>query len=480
MNQPDHTRSIRRAASSLVLALFLMLGGCRSHTSKLGAFTEAWTAGETERAAAIISEMGGTAPARDKVVFRLEEGAVMQALDRIGESDLAFLDAESRIEEYEERARIRIASEAGALLSNQDSLPYEGRSHEKIMLNAYLALNRLSQQDYQGAAVELRRAYNRQQQAVEENARRLEKAREEFEAKGGRYEAVVLDERAAPAIARIEQRFRSTESYKVYSDYVNPFVEYLQLIFLMAQRQELENLPMLGKRLEGMLGAPPMKAEVGQIVRLLQGEPLEPATYLFVETGRAPWLEQIQIQLPAHFIDPQLPYVAAALPVPVYEDDFVSDFQLAGSDGAASSATLLADFDSIFATELRNRYPSIVIRSLLSSAARSAADYVARDQMGTAGLLMGLAYQVGANIADTRSWTTLPKQILMARIPTPGDGIVRIRSESQGLDQEIVLEPDAMHVVVARIVSSRTGIVSLRRMRLDDPRLPSATPAAIR
>ncbi len=86
-----------RPAHLFALPLILLLAACQSHTRKTSTFTEAWTAGDAQRVGTIIARMGEAAPTRDKVVFRLEEGTVMLALSRTGESDRAFLDAEVRI-----------------------------------------------------------------------------------------------------------------------------------------------------------------------------------------------------------------------------------------------------------------------------------------------------------------------------------------------------------------------------------------------
>ena len=460
--------------SGILCCLLLLAAGCRSHSDKIARFTEAWSAGDAEMAQELITGMAEKAPERDRVVYRLEEGTALRVVDRIEESDRAYLDADARIEAHDEKARTRVSTEAGALLSNQAARPYTGQSCDRIMLSAYLAINRMIREDHQGAAVELRRAYRRQQEAVEENRRRLEEAQAEIESKGSSYREVVGNERSAGMMADIESRFRPTGGHAAFGDYVNPFVEYLQLIFHMAQGQELENLPLMAERLEGMVGAALMKADREQIDRLLRGEPAQAATYAFIETGRAPWLDQVQIHLPAQFIDPKLPYVAAALPFPVYEDAFVADFALSGSHGITEQARLLADFDGILTTDLRNRYPAIVIRTLLTTAAKAAVDAVVRDQMGNAGLILGLVYQIATTIADTRSWNTLPKRILVARIPTPEDRKVRLRSQSGGLDREVVLGPGRIHALLVRVTSPRSGIVSLHQFRIDDPALSPA------
>ena len=46
--------------------------------------------------------------------------------------------------DYAQKAKVRLGQEAGAMLSNQADLDYEGRAYDGIMLNTYKALNYLA------------------------------------------------------------------------------------------------------------------------------------------------------------------------------------------------------------------------------------------------------------------------------------------------------------------------------------------------
>src|SRR5215469_1945661 len=81
---------------------------------------------------------------RDMVIWTLEEGATLRALGDYQESNAAFDRAQTRMDEFAEKAKVSISRETGALLSNQANLPYEGRAYDGIMLNTYRALNFLA------------------------------------------------------------------------------------------------------------------------------------------------------------------------------------------------------------------------------------------------------------------------------------------------------------------------------------------------
>src|SRR5690606_19513582 len=90
----------------------------------------------------------------------------------------AFDAAEERVNRYEEEAKIKVGSTGGATLTNQANLPYIGRAYDKVMMNTYKALNYLQLGDFDAARVELNRALQRQRDAVEANAKRIEEAQE--------------------------------------------------------------------------------------------------------------------------------------------------------------------------------------------------------------------------------------------------------------------------------------------------------------
>jgi hypothetical protein len=54
-------------------------------------------------------------------------------------------------------------------------------------------------------------------------------------------------------------------------------------------------------------------------------------------------------------------------------------------------------------------------------------------QLGTA------AFQIAVNIADTRTWTTLPKEFQICRFPTPADGRIEL-STPNGMSLSVALD----------------------------------------
>jgi hypothetical protein len=73
-----------------------------------------------------------------------------------------------------------------------------------------------------------------------------------------------------------------------------------------------------------------------------------------------------------------------------------------------------------------------------------------------AGLIVAVAttaYQAAVNIADTRSWTTLPKEIQVARVPTPPDRKLTVATPNS-MPADITLEEGVINVVCVRSISA--------------------------
>ena len=116
---------------------------------------------------------------RTPIIWRLEQGAVLRANGQYEDSNKAFDTAQEKMDDYAQKAKVRLGQETGALLSNQANLDYEGRAYDGIMLNTYKALNYLALGEPDKARPELIRAYQRQQDAVADNQKRIEKVQDE-------------------------------------------------------------------------------------------------------------------------------------------------------------------------------------------------------------------------------------------------------------------------------------------------------------
>ena len=154
----------------------LLATGCQTYEQQ-NRVIQYWHQGNLTNAVAEATKKADkNAKNKDAIIWRLEQGAVLRGNGQYEDSNKAFDTAQAKIDDYAQKAKVRVGQEAGALLSNQANLDYEGRAYDGIMLNTYKALNFLALGETDKVRPELIRAYQRQQDAVESNKKRIEAA----------------------------------------------------------------------------------------------------------------------------------------------------------------------------------------------------------------------------------------------------------------------------------------------------------------
>lgn len=445
----------------LVALLAGLSTGCQTYTTQSREMTTAWARGDASGAARTFARQAERKTAtKDAVIWHLEAGAATRVVGDFPASNRHFEIAAARIEAYENRPKVRLSNEAAALFSNQQNLPYEGRPYDKILLHTYKALNYLALGERDRARPELIRAYQRQQDAVAENRRRIEEALEA---------ARNSDQREIIAQTQSDTRFqqatapltRGLENFRAYADYVNPFTVYLDgLYFLHAGTggADLERALKSLRRVTEVAGDnPAVAADLALAEARAAGRAVAsgPLTYVIFETGRVANREQIRLDIPILVAD--VSYIGAAFPRLVFHDDH-ERFLTVEAGGTRLTTAQVASVDAIIAQDFRDELPAIITKTLLATAVKATTAYAisdaARRQDEGLGLLARLAtaaFQAAVNIADTRSWTTLPKEFQVARLSTPADRTLRLSTPGQATQRVTLIDGEVNVVYVKSI-----------------------------
>ncbi len=453
---------------SLVLAGLagLLATGCKTYEQQNKVIRH-WQQGNlTEAVAEANKQATSNAKNKDAIVWRLEQGAVLRAAGLYADSNLAFDQAEAKIDKYAQKAKVRVGQEAGALLSNQANLDYEGRSYDGIMLNTYKALNYLATGQTEKARPEIIHAYQRQQDAVEANKKRIEEAREAVEASKDR---TTIDK------ARNDDKLQSQlagataglDQVKSYADYVNPFTVYLDGLYFLANAADASDLERAHKSLERVTAFAPenpfVKQDLAMADEAIQGRALPALTYVIFETGCAPSRGQIRVDIP--IIVSKVSYVGAAFPTLKLQDNYTSSLTVTAGGNSATTA-LIASMDGIVATDFKNEQPVMISKTIAATVIKAVAAYAANEaarQSGgdLGGLLMQIGtavYQIAVNIADERTWTTLPKEFQVARIPTPADRKIDLTTPN-GMKTSVTVSDGTVNVVYVKSINTGTPLL---------------------
>lgn len=239
------------AVAAGLLVMVCLGSGCACHLGQTASLRQHWLAGNFPLAAEqAVKDAEKRGAGKDAVIWRLEEGAALRAAGQYEESNRAFDQAEERINQFEEAAKIKLGQEALAIVSNLAMLPYEGRAYDKVMMNTYKALNYVQLGDYEKARVEFNRALERQRDAVALNAARIERAQEQTKAQKQQVdlERVNSDQRL---LAQLQANYADLDQMKAYADYVNPLAVYLDGLFSWHSPQALPTWSEPANRLSG-------------------------------------------------------------------------------------------------------------------------------------------------------------------------------------------------------------------------------------
>ncbi|MGB0786209.1 MAG: COG3014 family protein [Alphaproteobacteria bacterium] len=407
---------------------------------------------------------------RDVLLWRLEQGAIHQMAGEAYESNLAFDIAESLVDDYELQAKTKIGSEASAIFTNQASLPYRGKEFEKIMMNTYKATNFMALGEMENARVEFNRVYQRQRNAIEANARRIQEAEDIAEAaKSGKLKNkgknanynVDLAMRDRKLAAKTNNMLAAVDARILpYADYVNPYASLLEGIFFLhtaINQNDAERALGCFKRVSSMSPGTFIQEDYRLAESVAAGSSVDPVTYVIFATGSAPNLKELRIDLPL-FLVSNVTYAGAALPQLEFQDHYVTHLTAQTSSGSSYTSQLVSCMDVIVSKEFKNDWSSVLTKTLISAGVKATAGYLAEQSVADQGWAAQLAVQIAnasiqaaSNRADLRTWTTLPKQFQYARIPTPSDGNLNLTIGTWS--QSVKVKDNKTQILIVRSIN---------------------------
>lgn len=416
------------------VATLLLLVGC-SHQDRMKDVVAPFERGDYARAAEAVGPLlkDRQDSEKDRTIYELEAGAVFAAAGDLTRSMKAYGIADERMWEYlDDAPEVRISEQAAAILTNQTIIAYVGRPHDRIMCTTYQGLNHLALGDLGAAGVSFRRALEWQRDAIEKHQKEIEaleqKAKEASDSKSYDSKAALEDAKVKEGL---ESAYGPLRELRGYADFEIPYATYLRALqqVLTGRTDDIAQATVGFRRVAGMLPKQDRSyAEEAALAteRATQGAALPATVHILVESGMAPWLRELRIDIPL-FIR-QVPYVGAAFPVLELKGGAIAEFTAAGG-GQSRRSLVLTDMDRVIGDDFNRRLPAIITMTLVSSATKAIATYFAqqavyRDNPNAAIFvaLAGALYQVATNSADLRTWLTLPKQVLYASIPAPADG----------------------------------------------------------
>lgn len=451
-----------------VLVALALAAGCRSYSDKLaefrGRYLQGDFAGADEAVNRLIAKESGAKPEAvaksnaldvkagkgDTYLLLLDKAMAQLALGRPEVAIELMRKARDQLDAHESRS---VAQYFGAVLTDDTALDYAGADYELILVRVMLCLADLIVHSSQteGDAYAYALQVGEKQEKIVGSPLGEDigyKPREEYRRVGiGAYlQGMILEATGArDAAARAYGRCVGYE----------PGIRIAE--------EALE------RATEGHYAAP--GEGVVHVFRLAGPGPFY-ATGTSPPTDFALRLAQLAAAIVA---DSYVPFMQTEVPVPVLAVAPVGAAPLEVSAfGRTAASEPLLDVNMVAGQQLEKMMPMILARAVVRRAVKAAATTVGSEAIGrnnkndTAdavelGFAIANLLWTAAERADTRSWSSLPAQIQVARLPLPaGVHAVRI-GPGMGADLRIAAGRDA-YILVIQPDPGRPGAVLIDRL----------------
>lgn len=448
----------------LVIVFMLFLEGCASYSQKKEAFHQQFNAGNFEAASKVM--YSGSSQAKATNTESEEQGSEGKTLPS-DFSDLGkmkfFIGLNSGTaamysQDYAlSDAMFGVASDS---IAKEETAGYSPKYYEKVMLHTYRALALLQAGDIDNARVEFNRADSSQAEAAQENKKEISKLKEE-----AAEEKFTGSMEAANKV--LGEEFKEFDNFKPYADFVNPYTTYMNGLFLSlhGSRSDLENGILNLKRAKSMSPNNKFLKSDIQMAENLANNKKAPATvWVIYENGLIAEIEKQHFAVP-FVINQRVKLAHMALPKMVPLTSAYPSIQIASNNKKISTQNIV-DMDRVMKTEFKNRYPAEVAKAVMWMTLNLIAQEVAQQAIGEKnkawGDIAALAIGSVSNPVETRTWSSLPKDIQIARFAMPKNHKIQIFDNTgKEISEEIEIDKDIKQaLVVVRIptLNAKPGI----------------------
>ncbi|WP_421863198.1 COG3014 family protein [Motiliproteus sp.] len=450
------------------LSVAVFLSGCQTVATKQSTadFDTQFSQGDYLAASDTALIAGKIQPdgTSDNLYWSLQAAAALNAQGDYQQSTKIFDSAEILMKgEDTENIGKKGVEKVTAVLLNNSFNDYTPTVYDGVMVNTYKAVNYIMQKDVQNARIEFNRAADRQRRAIEhfkEKIKEQEEAvskKEQERSKETSATAQVMDfeKSTSESTKTIYETYPELEGWKVYPDYVNPYTDYMHGLYFLLGSQDKSDFGKSRQSLRRVSGMMPDNKSVATdlmvVDNLQKGKwrkhKLNPAVWVVFENGQAPVIEENLIPIPLFLVSDKVEYMQVALPKLKMRSDAYSYLNISDGKNQIGKTEQLASIDRVIQTEFKKELPYKVTEAVASTMTKAFIQYQARKEGGLLGSLAGIVYQAATTHADTRSWTTLPKEVQIARVRKPKSG--RIEVSAPELDAPISIDlPDSRFSIV--------------------------------
>lgn len=395
----------------------------------------------------------------DNVLYMMERGRVAYLANDNSSSIDDFRQVIALVEAQQEKAKISLtdtAAQGSALLLNDNAIPYVAQGYERVFVHHYQALNYLFSNNIEAAQVEVRRANEEQNLALELHEDELADAEEE----GGQ---MLSDNMAAmeslssmdSVAARVKNSFQNAYTfyvsgliYETQGEYNDAYIDYKKALEIFPNNQVLQDDVL---RLAAQLGMRDdykvFKKRLNKEARKIDKDSGQ--LVVLFETGFVPAKLETHIGI---FVGNHVQKIAFPVYASQWRESSLLDVSL--SDGTHLGVTSpIVHVQAMAVKSLQEKVPAMLTRQIL----RVMAKRNMSEQVGKAGGPLAQfatdVFNIISENADRRSWLTLPgeAQILKSALPA---GEYRLKLRSGPLSETMTVRVQAGRHTIVRVTET--------------------------
>jgi len=372
----------------ILYLLFLILSGCATYSQGFKEVEVKMRDAKYSEALTLLEKQMDSD--RDRVLFLMNRGMIMRMMGDYEASNQSLEEAKKISVQLE---AVSVSEQAGALTINDSMRAYVGDSYELMYLHIYKALNYIDLKDFDSARIEMLQLDVRLKELKDEDVNDNAFARY---LSGMVYEALDEQDNAMISYRHAYEVYKKKEKYTTTLPVILKR-DLLRMSKKLGFNNEYEKYK--NEFGDGLANATSSRSkDEGELVVLIHGG-MVPVKQEESLNTQSPQGILVRIALP--YYNPRLRALNKVK---------------ADVDGGSYTGEKITDLQKVAMYTLQKDMGGITARAI----ARAVIKYNSSKKVGKQNELAGLALNITNFVnerADTRSWSTLPQDIYLMRIP---------------------------------------------------------------
>jgi hypothetical protein len=427
-------RRLAPVAAAALTAVLVFVSACSNYVGRSTQIRTALIEDDYDRALEAVEEIDKS---NSELLYLYEKGLILHGRGDFAGSSEAFAQSELVLENLYTKS---ITREAAALAVSETIAQYRGDAFEAVFVNYYQILNYLGMGDVEGALVECRRVNRKLQMLKDGGETYFENDPFMQYLTGIVYDLGGERDDAGVSYRVAAELYDSGEYAPVTPLPPSFFCDAAENAYRRGDREEwgayLERAPCATGADTGYVS---VLLECGQVVRKREASVVLPIFENDHWTDNERFAHEMAARRGVHY-DRQVKvkyWLKVALPVlepmpPRYAGAVVRAQRLDGPHAQETRAVMVSNVDAFAEQAFREKESTMFVRAIVRAIVKYLAQQGADKQDEGFGALVNIL-NIVTETADTRSWSTLPRTVLLARLDLPA-GRYRVEADLLGPD----------------------------------------------